>query len=597
MLGRALDECSKKMAVENDQSQSSGAERLQQHMVRLHAVAELGVIGEPPTEQARRILVDSTDALNFDYAEIGEQAQGQEYVRLCSAGEGADKVDLGIGFHGIHREKPHFIFDVPTEPIGKESAIAELDLHSILFWPFTAEGKRCVLTLGWKKPRDRFVSEEEIRYIEFLAGLVSRSLEVLEGQRRIAERADTDLLTGIPNRAAILDRLNLAMSAAQRDASRVSVLYIDLNGFKKVNDTYGHAVGDGALRTIARRIQSVLRRHEVCGRFGGDEFCVVVSSFKDDDELAIIARRILGALTEPVVTEGLTLSTSASVGIAVYPRDGATANELLARADRAMYRAKRERGPAFAFCADTEATMVEGPIRIDAATFGTQFMLCFQPIIAARGGRPIAAEVLPRWLHPQGMRAPEVFLRAARDQGVMRELDAMIVRAAFEKASELRRIADIAYHVNVSEPSETLIEALPRDAVALSIEVSEEQVATEPYRYIAFAAACRARGLRFGVSDFGTGGLSLRVFAELRPDFVKVRADMDEGYRESLPVLIDQAHQLACSVIGESIETTAEHQWLVANGVDALQGFEISSPLAEQDFFTWLRRYRSTAAR
>lgn len=571
-------------------------DRLQQHMVRLHAVVEMGVIGESPAEQARRILADSTAALDFDYAELGEQSAG-EYVRLCAVGAGAEQLQSGIGHAGMGHEKPHVVFDTLADELAHDHAVAALGLRSVMYWPFAVEGKRCMLMLGWKHPRSEFITEEQIRYLDFLTGLVSRLLEALERQRRIAERADTDQLTGIPNRAAVLDYLNRALSAAQRDDSRVALLYIDLNHFKKINDEHGHGVGDVALRSIALRIQSVLRKHEICGRFGGDEFCVVVSSFKDDDELAIIARRILDVLAEPVLHEGLSLNASASIGIAVYPRDGTAAPDIIARADRAMYRAKREGGAAYAFYADSAATAVERPLNIDPANFRTQFMMCYQPIIAARGGRPIAAEVLPRWLHPEGMRSPEAFLRAAREQGVLQELDAMIVRLVLEKAGELRNISDITFHINVAQPSESLVEALPADAVSLAMEVSEAQVAAEPYRYIAFAGACRSRGIRFGVSDFGSANLSLRTFAELRPDFVKIRAGAEEAQRDSLRIVIEQAHHLSCSVIGEAVETAAEHQWMIANGVDALQGFEISSPLAEQDFLTWLRRYRSAAAR
>ncbi|HKU67840.1 MAG TPA: diguanylate cyclase [Candidatus Baltobacteraceae bacterium] len=565
-------------------------------MARLRAVVEMGVVGETPIDQAQRILEDSKQALAFDYAELGQQLPDGEYSRLCAIGSGAEHLPAGIGAYGMRREKPQMVFDALHDEMANDPAVRALGLRSVLYWPFAWNGSRCVLTIAWTVPRDEFVSEDEIHYLDMLAALVSRLLEVMERERRIAARADTDLLTGIPNRAALLEYLNREISAAERGSSRLAVLYIDLNNFKKVNDQYGHAAGDTALRAIALRIQSVLRKHELCARVGGDEFCVVVSAFKEDDELGFIARRILDSLREPLVQDGITLNASASVGIAVHPRDGTTIDDLLAHADRAMYRAKRERAAAYAFHASA-ATTVERPLTMDQTTFLSQFMMCYQPIISARSGRPIAAEVLPRWLQPEGMRSPQAFLQAARDQSVLPQLEAMIARAVAEKASEVRNIADIAYHINISEPGELLVDALPNHAPSFAIEVTEAQVAAEPFRYIAFAEVCRSRGQRFGVSDFGSDHLSLRTLTELRPDFVKVRVGRSEADREALAMLIEQAHRLSCYVIGEAIETAVERQWLVANGVDALQGFEICSPLAEQDFFAWLRRYRFAAAR
>ncbi len=581
-------------AGEEQEGRFSISQRLQQHMVRLHTVVEMGVIGEPPAEQARRILADSTTALDFDYGELGEEREGEEsgYARLCAVGDGASKLQTGIGWRGVQRDRAAVIFDTLQDEIAQDHAVAALGLRSLLFWPFVAEGKRCVLTLGWKQPRQEFIGEEEIQYLNFLAALVSRLLEALERQRRIAERADTDVLTGIPNRAAVLDHLTRALSAAQREDLRVALLYVDLNHFKRMNDEHGHSVGDIALRDIALRIQGVLRRHEMCGRFGGDEFCVVVSSFKEDDELAVIAKRVLDAIAEPVtVDETLTLNASASIGIAVYPRDGTTASEMLSRADAAMYRAKRAGTAAFAFCDASVPTTVERPVELGTVNFHSQFVLCYQPIVAARNGRPVAAEVLPRWLHPQGMRSPETLLRAAQAQGLLGEFDPLILRAVLDRLTEIRNIADLWLHVNVAEPSEALIEALPRETAPLAFELSEAQVAAEPYRYVAFASACRARGLRVGLSQFGSGDLSLRTLTELRPDFVKLVGAV-HGQPGALKMMIDQAHHLGASVIGEAVETPSERQWLAANGADALQGFEICSPLAEQDFAAWLRRYR-----
>jgi|SRR5579884_1532175 len=580
------------------------SEKLQRHMFRLHAVVEMGVIGEAPAEQARRILHDSISALGFDYGELGESTNDDGYVRLCAVGEGASQTQHGIGARGLDREKPYIVFDTHQDEV-QDPATAALGLRSLLFWPFAVEGKRCVLALGWKTVRNEFFTEEEIQYLNFLAALISQLLVALESQRKIVERADTDSLTGIPNRAAVLVHLGSAISGAQRDNSRVALLYIDLDNFKKINDDHGHAVGDEALCIIADRLRSVVRKHEMCGRLGGDEFCLVVSSFRDEQELEVVARRVLQTLREPVVLkDGLRLSATCSVGIAIYPRDGETAAEVIDHADKAMYRAKRDRSAAFAFYESAgPAAPAPAPsdgAKIDLANFPSQFVLCFQPIVAARSGRPIAAEVLPRWLHPDGMRLPERFLSAARDQGVMDKLDRLILKAAAAKAAAGHEFTQFTFHVNVAEADVSLLDALPRGPLPIALEISEQQVANEGNRYVELASACRARGFRLGLSNFGSGELSLRMLAELRPDFVKINAaDMREktgnvANKDYVQTLIDHAHRMGFFVIGEAIETAAERQWFVANGVDALQGFEIASPLTEQDLLAWLRRYGTT---
>ena len=571
-------------------------EALHQHIVRLITIAEMGLIDMPPSEQLQRILLDARDALQYDYAEAGETSSGR-YTRVCGVGPDAERIVRGVGEGGITREKPLMIFDTQRDETAVSTGVCGLGMRSVMFWPFSSEGKRCVLVFAWKNARPSFVSEDEIRYIEFLAAVVSRVLDVLERQRAMAHRADTDPLTGIPNRGAMLELLDVAVSASERDASRLALLYIDLNNFKRVNDQNGHAVGDVALRAIAQRLKSVLRKHEICARYGGDEFCLIITHFKDDAELAVVARRLLDALSEPIAHDGLVIAPSASIGIAVHPQDGKTAAELLSTADSAMYRAKRAGGSTFAFHGNGEVITVERRLEVEPPAVRQQFVLCFQPIVCARTTRPIGAEVLARWLHPDGMRAPETFLRVAREQGTLRELELSIARTAVECAEELRDVAHVVYHVNVSEPNVALLDVVSAQRALIAVEVSEGAIAADVARFIAFSDMCRVRGIRFGISDFTSDRLSLRVLTELHADFMKVRGAAEGPARGSLGRVIDSAHHLSAYVIAEAVETPSEYQWLVANGVDALQGFEISSPLTHQDFGVWLRRYRSAAVR
>ncbi len=388
----------------------------------------------------------------------------------------------------------------------------------------------------------------------------------------------------MPNRSAILENLGRAIHAADREHGQVAVLYIDLDGFKRINDEYGHAVGDTALRQIAKRLQSVLRKHEVCGRLGGDEFCAVISITEGEEELELVALRLLESLQEPIVVPGgARFGASASIGVAVYPRDGGSAEEILTASDRAMYRAKADRRGTYAFASARVTNVIERPlISIDAESFHKQFVLCYQPIVSARTGQTIGAEVLPRWLKRDGMCPPEVFLEAARDQGLVNALDGLILRRAHEHVTHVLRGSRIALHVNVYEPNEDVLNASLSAHTPVALEFSAEQVATKPDVYRDFIAECKVKGFLVGLAHFGCGDIPLATLAQLNLDFVKV------GKNEWSPPIIDYAHHLRCLVIAEHVETPADRQWIGTQGVDALQGFAIASPLAERDFFAWL---------
>ena len=564
-------------------------------MTRLHALLDLG-LAEPPAAQVAKILDDAKPALDFDYAEVGYG--GSEYTKVFAAGNEVTPERPGIGWRGAHLTKPRMIFDTKQDEVADDHSIAAARVRSLLFWPLASEGDPRVLTLGWNKPRSEFISEDEIQYLNFLAALISRLLDAADDQKKINERVHTDALTGLHNRAAILDHLEQQISAAQRSNSQVAVLYLDLNQFKMVNDTYGHSVGDGALAEIGRRMQSVLRKHETVGRIGGDEFAVVVSAFKDAVELEGIAARLLRALSAPILYQGVHLNTSASVGIALYPRDGQNVRDLLAQADLAMYTAKRSGPATFAFHSSGGESAAP-KLRLDPEHFENQFLLCYQPIIFARTERMLGAEVLVRWLQPAGgLALPKMLLQAAIQQDCLPQFERLMLTTAVRKATALSKEAGpLSLHVNVADPDDALLEAAPNTTASIALEFNEEQIASNPDRYIEFFTAARAAGYRVGISQFGSGFLSLRSFARMQIDFVKVGPEyFREAMRSAraLRTLVDQAHSASSSVIAEGVETELEREILTSNGVDALQGYSICSPLTEQDFLSWTR-YRASA--
>jgi len=562
---------------------SANEERVRLHLQRLKALRETGVFAESHLDQIRGMLADVAESLNAQYAEIGNaHSNGNDDACVVRVTRGGDAPQNAIASQHTS-PKPRLVFDTQDEDVASHPVVARLGLRSLLFWPFEVDDRAYVLSLGWKEPRRTFMEESEREYFDLLVASLTPLLRAQRRQSAIIAQASTDPLTGMPNRAAILENLSRAMYAADRDHGQVAVLYIDLDGFKRINDKYGHAVGDTALRQIAKRLQSVLRKHEVCGRLGGDEFCAVISITEGEEELELVALRLLESLQDPIVVpDGARFGASASIGIAVYPRDGRSAEEILTASDRAMYRAKAERRGTYAL-ASARAAHIERPlISIDAETFHKQFVLCYQPIVSARTGQTIGAEVLPRWLKREGMCPPEVFLEAARDQGLVNALDALILRRAHEHTARVLQGSRIALHVNVYEPNDDILNAALSVDPPVALEFSAEQVATQPDAYCDFIRECRAKGFLAGLSHFGCGDIALGTLAQLNLDFVKI------GRNEWSPPIIEYAHHLRCLVIAEHVETAADRQWISIQGVDALQGFAIASPLAERDFFAWL---------
>jgi len=560
--------------------------------------------------QLRALLSEAASALQCEYVEL-YSADERSHVSVGSpdvdhvVAMAAGDVEYALGPIAEHFDKPVVIDDTVENSVwAAHPLVAAIPLRSILITPLAVYDKVHTLICAWKARREVGVSDEESRYVKFLARVVARLLEKVQQEREISSRIITDPLTGLHNRAATLEQIAVAVSSAERNNGEIALFYVDLDGFKEVNDTYGHAFGDIALAQTAQRMRGVLRKHEMAGRIGGDEFALLITSFAGEQQLVQIVRRVLSALREPILHEGSKASVRASVGIAIYPRDGKNAEELLAHADSAMYQAKRQGAEGYAFYGTVPeknghvqhlfaAQLANTPI-------AREFFLCYQPIVDARTERPIGAEALIRWLHPgMGLLSPHAFLDASRDQRVLSRIEEFVVTTALEKHTKLRRLRQpIAIHVNISEPNEDLL-AISHDARGdIHIEIAEQSVAADEKTYTHFIEACRARGFRVGLSHFGCGGLSLQTLARLPLDFVKVGrgiipdALQGQNIFSSIAV-IETANRLGWSVIAENVEEAWQQEWLVSHGVSALQGYHICSPLTESDFDNWLQFHRS----
>lgn len=573
---------------------------LRTHQHRLQAVWDLSLGDHFSSDnQLHALLSDATTALGAEYAEL-YSVDEQTYLAAGSS-ETTAVLDLAnyapeyaLGAMTAEIVQPLLVGDTDQDAIwGAHPLITAIPLRSVLVMPLQHSGKRHMLLVAWKDGRTSELSDEENGYLKFFQRIIGRLLENLEREREITSRIVTDHLTGLYNRAAMMEQIAIAVSSAERSGEPAAVFYVDLDGFKELNDTYGHALGDAALQQASARMRAVLRKHEFAGRVGGDEFALLVTQFSDEEQLGQIAKRILAALRDPVIAGSAKAKVTASIGIAIYPQHGTTPEQLIEHADRAMYQAKRRAGDGFAIYGAREEPAATGTVhqilsaQLASAVMEREFFLCYQPIVYARTGRPLAAEALLRWLHPgMGMLSPLKFLDESRDAKVLNKIEAWVLGSALEKQLRLRAVGRrLTMHINVSEPNPDLLDLNHESLPDLRLEISENAIAADEKPFVRFINAARDRGLRVGVSNFGSGRLSLGVMADLPLEFVKVTPDV------RMPV-VETAHHFGWMVIAENVEDMRQRETLITLGVDALQGYYVCSPLAESDFDNWLEYQR-----
>ncbi len=558
----------------------------EQQLARLRALWELGLDRQTPATQLEGLLQEACGALECEYAELWNERTQQ---RIAQAGERAVHPLGSLAFTArvACDEQAVFVLD-PAERTDAREALRRAGKSAVLLRRFEAAHEDLAIAFAWNHRRQRSISDAQAQYVDFFTHVVSRILVLADKHRELHDRVSIDPLTGLQNRSATLERIAHLVSSASRAQTAFAVLYLDLNGFKQVNDSHGHALGDRAIAEAARRMRAVVRRHEVAGRIGGDEFAVLVH-FDDAVELEAVAQRLLDAISEPMTFSDVHLCVSASVGIAMFPQHGGSADELLARADTAMYAAKRGNGSQYAFYDGTSPARLP---RTVAATSPLPFVFCFQPIIDARTARVVSAEALIRWFHPtRGLVLPGTL----DESGAMpKHIDRAVIDA-FAGTDEYRQMARfLPVHVNVSEADDEVLARFPAEGAHIALEIAEPLIAREPDRYSRFISAATERGLRVGVADFGGAGLPLRFLADLRIDFVKIGRSFENAQHgmsaAAVRAAIAQAHHFGWSVIAENVEDQAQREWLVNAGADNLQGFHICGPLTHRDFANWMSR-------
>ncbi len=453
------------------------------------------------------------------------------------------------------------------------------------------------------------VKDSQGKLIEFIS-LFHDITQRKRSEAEIAYRANYDALTGLPNRALLAERLNQSLKQARRENTRVAVLFIDLDLFKRVNDTLGHAIGDALLQAVAERMRQCVRETDTIARQGGDEFVVLLVDIEGSSAAGIVAEKIISLLAAPFDLSGNEIHIGASIGITLFPEDGVDVETLFRNADLAMYRAKDagRNNAQFFERAMTTAALERRTLEDDLrnATARREFELHYQPIIDLPSGQIIGAEALPRWNHPQrGRIGPDQFIPLAEESGLIREIGAWVFEEACTQLAVWLKAGhhlNLAINVSVRQLPDALsvtqiLTVLARHGLSphqIVLEITEGVLLADAPAIQAWFNDAGAAGLKLAIDDFGTGSSSLSYLKRFPVHHVKIDKafvrDMasDPADRALVDAILAMAKSLGLSVVAEGVETSEQAELLRTRACAHAQGFLFGHPVSAADFGTHL---------
>ena len=464
-----------------------------------------------------------------------------------------------------------------------------------------------------------FVNRDDAGSALKMLGVLQDITARKESEERTRFLADHDELTGLPNRSLFKQSLAQAVQRAERGGKFLSVLFLDLDRFKNINDSLGHETGDQVLRAVAERLTGSVRQVDVVARFGGDEFAVLVEGLTAEDQAGAVARKIVDALAKPLVLAGRQYRPGASIGISTYPSDGRDVLSLQKNADIAMYRAKEEGRGTFQFYSEQLNThsiqRLEFESNLNGALNNKEFVLYYQPKIELASGRIAGVEALIRWVSPQfGFVPPADFIAIAEETGLIVPMGRWVVQTACvqNRAWQKGGLPPLRIAVNMSARQmadkglvEFIVDTMTHTgltAESLELEITESAVMSNQDHAEKVLNQLKALGFHLTMDDFGTGYSSLAYLKRFPFDSVKIDQSFVRGIPASrddcaiVEAIIAMAHSLELKVVAEGVETQEQSEFLRELGCDQIQGYLFSKPIPSAEIVGLLYKTMTRSA-
>ncbi len=495
--------------------------------------------------------------------------------------------------------------------------LSDEDLHELIR-PLVTGREESVFYHGYHRRRngERYPVEIRFQYSaqESPPVLVATALDMTERdkvRRQLIHQANFDQLTDLPNRFSMLGRLEQAFHHARRHGTLVALLYLDLDDFKKVNDTLGHAAGDTLLQQAADRLRSVLRDTDTPSRVGGDEFMVMLEGLRRRSQALRVAEKLVAAFERPFIIGPAEIYTGVSIGISLFPEDGHSVEELMQYADIAMYQAKQQGGGQWRSFDHGLLQALEERLEMESAlrrAIGNgEMVLHYQPKVDAMSGCIVGAEALLRWESPVfGRVPPDRFIPLAENLGLIGEIGRWVLREACREATKWPTTHDLHVAVNVSPHQfrngrlvEEVLEALDASGLPperLELEITESLLLQDSNQALETLEKLRGHGLRLSLDDFGTGYSSLAYLKRFPLQTLKIDRcfirdmNQDTNAQALVKAIISMARALDLKIVAEGVEDATQLEFLRAHGVRIIQGYFFSPPVSATAFQGLLRR-------
>ncbi len=511
----------------------------------------------------------------------------------------------------IHNEKmAYFLLFKDINHINVDKIIQTRDRLALFFF-LVFIFLSAVLYYSYSKKYKKFIHKINLKLEE---EVIKKTQELQKKTNQLEYLANHDPLTGLANRLLFLDRLGQSTKHAKRSKTTISVLFLDLDRFKEVNDTYGHEVGDKLLQAVAKKLQASVREEDSIARLGGDEFTIILQDI-DDNDIITTANKITALMQEKITIDAKDIYTTFSIGISRFPEDGVTPEILLRNADTAMYKAKEMGKNQYQFYNQkmtelaVERSTIEHQLRL--ALENNELIAYYQPKIDANTKTVVGMEALVRWNHKEfGIIMPDKFISIAEDTGLIIPLDKWMMRETMRTMKvwhnqglntgklsinlSIKQLEDL----NCVADLKALLDEIDINPHYIELEVTESQIMKDPELSINILSQIRDLGISISIDDFGTGYSSLSYLKKLPIDKVKI----DRSFIQDLPydendiaivrAIIALASSLKLEIIAEGVETKEQLDFLVNEGCSTIQGYYYSKPIPKNEYEDFLVHYQ-----